>query len=429
VDSPVRQTWRMGFIRNTIITVFIPVVSIVGAVGPANAGQAAGWRTVTFDAVSLQVPSAWPVQNLVVHPAICPLLDRHAVYVGHPGPDPACPSAAFGKTDAVLIQPADPQSPDVAEAQVPTLIGGRPAMTSGDASVTHTVIDVLPEAGVEVSLSYGGDPALARQIESTIKVGAGARAIPPPGPATVPATVPATGPATGPAPTRQRLFTGRGFDSCAAPSAVVMSRWLASPYRAVGIYIGGLNRTCEQANLTRAWIARIQAAGWFYFPMYVGLQPPCTGGRYGVMMDARKAGPEGAASADDAAAQAGRLGIPRGTPIIYDMEAYRGCGAPVIAFMNRWDRELHARGYLAGAYWNLIDLGSLTRAAGRMAEPDVISYAHWDGQPTTRSSYMPARMWTGHQRIHQYTGAVPRTWGRVTLNIDLDKLDLRLPHP
>jgi Domain of unknown function (DUF1906) len=393
------------------------MVSIVGAVGPANAGQAAGWRTVTFDAVSLQVPSAWPVQNLVLHPAICPLLDRHAVYLGRPGPDPACPSTAFGRTETVQVQPADPQSPDVAEAQVPTVIGGRPAKTSGDASVTHTIIDVLPEAGVEVSLSYGSDPALARQIESTIMVGAGARAIPPAGPATVPVPAP------------QRLFTGRGFDTCAAPSAAAMRRWLASPYRAVGIYIGGLNRTCEQANLTRAWIARIQAAGWSYFPMYVGLQPPCTDGRYGVRMSARKAGPEGAASADDAAAQARRLGIPRGTPIVYDMEPYRGCGGPVITFMDRWDRELHARGYLAGAYWNIEDLGSLTRAARRMAEPDVIAYAHWDRDPTTRSSYMPARMWTNHQRIHQYLGGAIRTWGGVTLNIDLDKLDVKLPRP
>jgi hypothetical protein len=206
-----------------------------------------------------------------------------------------------------------------------------------------------------------------------------------------------------------------------------MRRWLASPYRGVGIYIGGLNRTCAQANLTRAWIARIEAAGWYYFPIYAGLQAPCSRG-YGVTINPRRAGPEGTASADDAAAQAQRLGIPRGTPIIYDMEPYRGCETPVVTFLNHWDREIHARGYLAGAYWNLMNLGSLTRAARRMTEPDVISYAHWDGQATTASRYMPARMWTRHQRIHQYLGGVTRTWGGVTLVIDLDKLDLRLPH-
>jgi len=36
-----------------------------------------------------------------------------------------------------------------------------------------------------------------------------------------------------------------------------MTAWLASPYRAIGIYIGGLNRGCGQANLTAAWIAAL----------------------------------------------------------------------------------------------------------------------------------------------------------------------------
>jgi hypothetical protein len=41
---------------------------------------------------------------------------------------------------------------------------------------------------------------------------------------------------------------------------------------------------------------------------------------------------------------------------------------------------------------------------------------------------MPARMWTGHQRIHQYLGGVIRTWSGVTPDIDPDQLDLGLPH-
>ena len=38
-----------------------------------------------------------------------------------------------------------------------------------------------------------------------------------------------------------------------------MKDWLASPYRSVGIYIGGVNRACAQSNLTAAWIQAIQA--------------------------------------------------------------------------------------------------------------------------------------------------------------------------
>jgi hypothetical protein len=409
----------MGLARNTAISVLLLIALVWSLAAPATAGQAAAWRTVTFDAVSLRVPSAWPVENLVLHPGICPQLDTHAVYLGLPGPDPACPSAAYGKTEAVQLLPADPQSPDVMEAQVPIMIGGRAARTNANAAATHTIVDVLPAAGVEVSLSYGSDPALARQIESTIAIGAGAR------PAALPAGPPAAPPAT-----PQRLFTGRGFDTCAAPSTTAMRRWLAAPYRAVGIYIGGLNRRCAQPNLTPGWIRSIQAMGWYYFPLYVGLQPPCSHG-YGITFSARRAyaALQGAASAADAAAQARYLRIPRGTPVFYDMEPYWGCGTAVIAFLNSWDRELHAKGYLAGAYWNLLNLSNLTRAAGKITEPDAIDYAHWDGQATTRSSYMPARMWTKHQRIHQYLGGIIRTWGGVTFNIDLDKVDLRLPRP
>jgi Domain of unknown function (DUF1906) len=57
-------------------------------------------------------------------------------------------------------------------------------------------------------------------------------------------------------------YTGRGFDACTAPSSAAMQAWLASPYRAVGVYIGGVNRACTQPNLTAAWVSAQQAAGW-----------------------------------------------------------------------------------------------------------------------------------------------------------------------
>src|SRR5512138_1304293 len=48
-------------------------------------------------------------------------------------------------------------------------------------------------------------------------------------------------------------FSGSGFDACTAPSETTMKSWLNSPYRAIGIYIGGVNRGCAQANLTTSW--------------------------------------------------------------------------------------------------------------------------------------------------------------------------------
>src|SRR5689334_584550 len=56
-------------------------------------------------------------------------------------------------------------------------------------------------------------------------------------------------------------FTGLGFDACSAPSSAAMNAWLASPYRAVGIYFGGVNRACTQPNLTPAWVSEQLSAG------------------------------------------------------------------------------------------------------------------------------------------------------------------------
>jgi Domain of unknown function (DUF1906) len=90
-----------------------------------------------------------------------------------------------------------------------------------------------------------------------------------------------------------------------------MDAWLASPYRAIGNYIDGAQRACDQPNLTADWVAR-QAA-------------------------------------DDAAEQAAALGFGPRTPLYYDMEAYQSnqTGA-ALAFESAWTRELHVRGYASG---------------------------------------------------------------------------------
>ena len=45
-------------------------------------------------------------------------------------------------------------------------------------------------------------------------------------------------------------LSGYAFDTCEAPTTATMQAWQASPYRGVGVYIGGPNRTCPQVNLT-----------------------------------------------------------------------------------------------------------------------------------------------------------------------------------
>jgi hypothetical protein len=361
------------------------------------------------------VPASWPVLNLTRHPSACPRLDVHTVYLGRPGPAPLCPADLAGKTTAVQLQPASPDSPDLRQATRRAVVGGKPAMTNPDAAQTHTIIDVLPSAGIEVSLSYGGSPAQARSIEKSITISGQAHAVR----LAVPGAIrPAAA---------QGVVTGKGFDTCAAPSAVTMKDWLASPYRAVGIYIGGINRACAQANLTPGWIRAVQVQGWHYFPLYVGLQAPCGNGFSGETISPSSAAAQGKAAADDAVVQAGDLGIPASTPIIYDMEAYGGgCSSTVTTFLSAWDAELHVKGYTAGIYESFTNIGDLVGAAGQMTEPDVIHYADWDGHATTASGYMPAGMWTHDQRIHQYAGGTEQTFGGATMNVDKDALDVAL---
>jgi hypothetical protein len=415
----------MGFRRLPAVLAILVSLLVAGPLaGRAGAASAARqWRTVAFEHITIQVPASWPVYNLARDPAQCPRLDRHAVYLGPPGPDPSCPAGQLtGKTGSVQLLPVSRTSPDLRAATRRAVIGGATVQTNPDSAVTHTVIDILPSAGVEVSLSYGTDLALIRAIQSSIRVTgrpAGANAPDTNAPSTgTPAAITQLKP--------QGLYKGPGFDTCAAPSAATMRHWLKSSYRAIGIYIGGVNRGCAQANLSASWLAAIQKQGWHYFPFYVGLQASCVQGFGDTPIVAAQAAAEGKAAANDAASQAQNLGIPQGTPLIYDMEAYGNCGSQVITFLSAWDAQLHADGYVAGVYESFSNIGDLINAASRSTEPDVIHYADWDGKATTTSSYMPAAMWTQHQRLHQYRGGHNESWGGATLNIDDDQLDVNL---
>jgi hypothetical protein len=383
------------------------------------AGTIALARKIRFGHVSLRIPAAWPVISLTASPRTCPRLNRHALYLGTPGPDPSCPAEVLaGKTESVQVMAINPASPDVRAASRHTVVGGLPALTNPDSSVSHTIIDILPAAGVEISLNYGTDLALVHAIQASVRATA-SRAAGQDMTTIVPAPIPQAA--------QQGLYQGSGFDTCAAPSAGTMQQWLASPYRAIGIYIGGVNRACAQANLTAGWINAIQKQGWHYFPFYVGLQASCVEAYGDAPIVTSKASAEGTAAANDAVQQARDLGIPSGTPLIYDMEAYgTGCSNQVITFLSAWDARLHAEGYEAGVYESFSNIGDLIHAQGRMVEPDVIHYADWDGQATTSSSYMPSTMWTDHQRLHQYTGGNNLTYGNATLNVDLDELDVNL---
>jgi hypothetical protein len=230
--------------------------------------------------------------------------------------------------------------------------------------------------------------------------------------------------------TSSSYFTGYGFDTCGAPSLETMEAWLESPYRAVGIYLGGSNRACPDGNLTPAWVNSVRAMGWNLLPLWVGRQASCVSQKGLSLITSGSAGSQGKAAADNAAARAAYFGIEAGNPIYYDMEGYRAtasCTQAVQRFVSAWVKELHVKGYTAGVYGSasstIRDLVSMLESDPDSA-PDDIWIARWDGvkkvfgEPVVSDSY-----WSDHQRVHQYRGGHKETYGGVKLNIDSNYVD------
>jgi hypothetical protein len=224
------------------------------------------------------------------------------------------------------------------------------------------------------------------------------------------------------------------FDACAAPSVSSMSSWLASPYRSVGVYIGGSMRACGDGNLSSAWVAQVQSMGWGLLPIYVGPQAPCVNQSGLATIAAAQASALGITNADDAVSRAQSFGLSSGAPIYYDLEPYdssvAGCTQTVMSFISAWSSELHRLGYTSGAYGAtaslMVDLSASATSPGFVA-PDNVWFAHWNQLQTTSdsSSYpgFPDAYLSNHQRVHQYAGNLNESWGGVAVNIDANWVD------
>ena len=226
-------------------------------------------------------------------------------------------------------------------------------------------------------------------------------------------------------------YVGAAFDTCTAPPLASLQAWGTSPYRAVGVYLGGVNRTCSQPELTRAWTAQAVALGWSLLPVYKGLQPPCGGKATDQKIIPAQAASEGTAAADDAAAQGKALGMLHGSAFYNDIENYStanaACRTAVLTYLSGWTRELHRLGYISGVYANLSsgapDLSGVYTSAS-YARPDALWIARYDGSSALAGwAGIPNQQWAAHQRAKQYLGGHDETYGGVTINIDNDNLD------
>jgi hypothetical protein len=375
----------------------------LGSLGTAHAVSTSSTSdtTVSYRGHRFTVPSTWKVIDLAKSPTTCVRFDQHAVYLGTPGAQQNCPSRALGRTEALLVQPAAPT--------------GRAARVArnGTSRTYQATTD-----GIAVTATYGADRARIEKVlrSDALPVDGAATQRPPAAPAAVPADA--------------TSFQGKGFDACAAPSTGQMNAWKGpSPYGAVGIYIGGVNRSCNQPNLNAAWVTAQYGNGWRFFPLYVGLQVQQTDSCGSCELITNPA-PQGAEAARDVADQAAALGFAKGSVLYFDMESYDRGGSNTtrsMTFLGAWSDTLHQLGYRSGVYGQVSGvIHDLVDAAGggRYTMPDVIDFAHWDGDGGTGDSQIPANLWPDHQRIKQYQGGHNETYGGATINIDSDTLDV-----
>ncbi|HEY2479321.1 MAG TPA: DUF1906 domain-containing protein [Solirubrobacterales bacterium] len=352
-----------------LLGVGLLLVALAAAVGSVSAASqaATGARTVHFAGRAVHVPAGFQVVRVAPHSRTCVRLDRRVVYLGAPSKEQSCPAGPIlGRRQATVVAPHRRR----AAADARSL--GRPR--AAHAGAAH-----------------------ASRAPATASVGGS-------------------------------VFTGLGFDTCSAPSSKAMAAWAESPFRGVGIYIGGENSACSQPNLSASWVSAQTTAGWHLIPTYVGLQATTSSCSSCAKMTTAAAGAQGAAAAEDAVTEATAIGIGAGSPIYFDLEAYSTTTSAtnaVLTFLEAWTGKLHELGFQSGVYSSgNSGIADLAHQVGTgYALPDDLWIADWNNREDTEEAVVPDNAWANHQRIHQFRGGHDDTYGGVTINVDSDFVD------
>jgi hypothetical protein len=138
--------------------------------GTAAGTDPAGWKQIQYRDAVLDVPAAWPVVDLSKNPRRCALFDVHAVYLGHQGPDAVCPARAFGRTDAVQLEPLDSETQEhVLPSPANSAINGQSVAIEPDGSATRSLVASFVGLGVTVTATYTADPSVATRIVHSVQ--------------------------------------------------------------------------------------------------------------------------------------------------------------------------------------------------------------------------------------------------------------------
>jgi hypothetical protein len=423
-----------------ILTVGAATAALFGfiSVPAASAASSTGtYQVVQYHGYRIQVPASWPVYDLAADPTRCVLFNQHAVYLGTPGADQQCPDHAFGRTEAVLVQPEPTSVPPGTVKLGPDTASFSGALPAND-TTSHVVQLTAPGPGVQVTATYGTDEGQIRSILAGAMMTAKSSSAAPvtgtvAGTPSAKATKQAAGSnssSTGVAPELSlQQGQGLGIDTCTAPSAATMTDWLASPYRVISTYLGGANWACSYGNFNSSWAGEVAAEGWKYIPIWVGPQAPCTTLTNTTVIDPSTAAAQGETEAASAVAAAQSFGYGSGTPIYFDMESYdnsdTACSQAVTTFLGGWTAGLHAAGYLSGVYSSaatgIADLAALYSNPDYQ-RPDDVWLADWNDDPVLTNPYLPSGDWP-NAVLHQYYGSHNETWGGATLNVDSDIVD------
>jgi hypothetical protein len=442
------QSWRrtLAVLGGVALAGVLSTAAVPSALAASRAAAAGPTRTVTYHGYTVSVPAAWPVDNLADDPDQCVLFNRHAVYLGTPGADQDCPARAYGRTDALLIQPSGTAAAAGSSVQpavvlprgtaaLPDAAGALPAAARTAAGASHVITIDASGPGVLVTASYGTDPGTVRKILAGATMTGSAAAVATPTAASTVAAPAATTAAVaraadpGASALTEMTGGGLGFDTCAAPSVATMTDWLASPYRVTATYLGGSNWACDYGNFSASWVRQVAAEGWKFLPVWVGPQAPCTTLTGVTTIDPGQAAAQGQQQAASAVAAAQGFGYGGGTPIYFDLESYdnydSACSQAVLAFLGGWAQALHAAGYLSGVYSSAAT--GISDLAGQYGTaypaPDAIWIADWNIEPTLTDAYVPDADWASHQRVHQYAAPHEETWGGASVDIDSDISD------
>ncbi len=457
----------------------------------ANAANAAT-KTVFYRGYQLNVPASWPVYRLDADPSRCVRYDVHAVYLGTPGAEQNCPPGLVGRTETVSIgTPAAGARPPVISQSA--VVAGRPAApvrpgasgAAGAAGAPGVIMQdatvqefglAMPSSAPAITATYGADPALIERVLASVRAAvprqaskeaprkapqkapvpmastAALRAVTPApaagksgtpaaaplaaspqAPASAPAASSTAAPSVSPSPPLSPAVTlsksaQAGFDTCTAPSMKAMQAW-RSKFSVSAIYIGGEEMACGYGNLSAQWVQAVKAMGWSLLPTYVGPQASCDS--FSGKIDVKKAAAQGRQNAQWAVQDASMLGISKGSPIYYDMEAYNRnkakCVTGVLEFLDAWTRQLNAEGYISGVYSSadsaVIDLATHTMVGQHMlAKPQAIWCALWDKSSDLNCApYLPAGpAWPAERRSKQFAGSHWEKVHRIGLNIDSD---------